>query len=172
MDIVEISSRTWYPSTVSSKIRALRELKKMTAAAQSEGKKVVFTNGCFDLLHCGHLHLLREAKKLGDLLVVALNSDSSIKKIKGPSRPILPETERAELIASLEMVDYVTSFDDPEPFVAIKELRPNVLVKGGDWSKENIVGTDTVEGDGGEVVVIPYMKGYSSTQIIERIRKS
>ena len=93
MDIVEISSRTWYPSTVSSKIRALRELKKMTAAAQSEGKKVVFTNGCFDLLHCGHLHLLREAKKLGDLLVVALNTDSSIKKIKG-SQPSYSPRDR------------------------------------------------------------------------------
>ncbi len=153
------------------KIREIDELKAIVAKAKMEGKKVVFTNGCFDLLHRGHLHLLREAKKLGDLLIVAMNSDHSVKKIKGPDRPILPETDRAELIAALEMVDYVMSFDEPDPYNVIKELRPNVLVKGGDWGKDEIVGADVVEENGGKVAVIPYLEGYSTTQIIERIGK-
>lgn len=132
---------------------------------------MVFTNGCFDLMHRGHLHLLREAKKLGDLLIVGMNSDRSVKKIKGPGRPILPAEERAELLAALEMVDYVTLFDEPDPYAVIKELRPNVLVKGGDWGKEGIVGTEIVEEDGGKVAVIPYLEGYSTTEIIQKIRK-
>lgn len=153
------------------KIGELHEIKAIVANAKKDGKKVVFTNGCFDILHRGHLHLLREAKKLGDLLVVALNTDESVKKIKGANRPIMPESERSELIAALEMVDYVTSFDEPEPYDVIKELRPDVLVKGGDWPKDKIVGADIVEGHGGRVAVIPYLKGYSTTQIIERMCK-
>jgi len=156
---------------VSGKIRELHELKGIVAKAKAKGKTIVLTNGCFDLLHRGHLHLLKEAKKLGDLLIVAMNSDRSVRKIKGPDRPILPEEERAELIAALEMVDYVTSFDNPDPYGVIKELRPNVLVKGGDWDKDKIVGTEVVKGDGGEVAVVPYLEGYSTTQIIERMRK-
>lgn len=153
------------------KIGELHEIKTIVANAKKDGKKVVFTNGCFDLLHRGHLHLLREAKKLGDLLVVALNSDKSVKKIKDANRPILPESERSELIAALEMVDYVTMFDEPEPYEVIKELKPDILVKGGDWPKDKIVGADIVEGQGGRVVVIPYLKGHSTTQIIERMCK-
>ncbi|MCH8055095.1 MAG: D-glycero-beta-D-manno-heptose 1-phosphate adenylyltransferase [Deltaproteobacteria bacterium] len=156
---------------MSGKIRELHELKGIVAKAKAKGKTIVLTNGCFDLLHRGHLHLLKEAKKLGDLLIVAMNSDRSVRKIKGPDRPILPEEERAELIAALEMVDYVTSFDNPDPYGVIKELRPNVLVKGGDWDKDKIVGTEVVKGDGGEVAVVPYLEGYSTTQIIERMRK-
>ncbi len=156
---------------MSGKIRELHELKGIVAKAKAKGKTIVLTNGCFDLLHRGHLHLLKEAKKLGDLLIVAMNSDRSVRKIKGPDRPILPEEERAELIAALEMVDYVTSFDNPDPYEVIKELRPNVLVKGGDWDKDEIVGTEVVKGDGGEVAVVPYLEGYSTTQIIERMRK-
>lgn len=152
------------------KIRAVQELKAVVTQAKTEGRKVVFTNGCFDLIHRGHVYLLREAKKLGDLLIVGLNSDSSIKKIKGPGRPILPEADRAELIAALEMVDYVTLFDEPDPFNVIQELRPNVLVKGGDWSRDAVVGRDIVEKDGGTVAVIPYLEGHSTTELIERMR--
>ena len=169
--LVEIDPRTCYPSNVRGKIGAVHELAAIVAKVKREGKKVVFTNGCFDLLHRGHLHLLREAKKLGDLLVVALNSDSSAKKIKGADRPILSETERAELIAALEMVDYVTLFDESDPYKLIKELKPDVLVKGGDWPKNEIVGADIVEEQGGKVAVIPYLKGYSTTRIIERMCK-
>lgn len=169
--VVEIDRRTCYPSTVRGKIGELHEIEIIVAKAKQDGKRVVFTNGCFDLLHRGHLHLLREAKKLGDLLVVALNSDSSVRGIKGTERPILPESERAELIAALEMVDYVTSFDEPDPYSAIQALRPDVLVKGGDWSKNDIIGADIVEGHGGRVAVIPYLKGYSTSEIIERTGK-
>ena len=167
---IEIVPMTCYPSNVSRKIRKLDELKTIVAKAKTKGQKVVFTNGCFDLLHLGHLYLLREAKKMGDLLVVALNSDSSVKKIKGPKRPILLETERAELLAALEVVDYVTSFDEPDPHRVIEELRPDVLVKGGDWPKEQVIGRDVVEKNGGKVAVIPYLQGHSTTQIIETIR--
>ncbi|MBI2350591.1 MAG: D-glycero-beta-D-manno-heptose 1-phosphate adenylyltransferase [Deltaproteobacteria bacterium] len=147
----------------------LHEISAIVANAKKDGKKVVFTNGCFDILHRGHLHLLREAKKLGNILVVALNSDNSVGKIKGMGRPIVPESERAELIAALEMVDFVTLFDEYEPYNAIRELKPDVLVKGGDWGKKNIVGAEIVEQNGGRVAVIPYLKGYSTTQIIERM---
>jgi rfaE bifunctional protein nucleotidyltransferase chain/domain len=154
---------------VQGKIKSVEELKAVVSGAKTQGKKVVFTNGCFDLLHRGHLHLLREAKKLGDILIVAINNDLSVKKIKGPKRPILPEVDRAELIGALEMVDYVTLFDEADPYRLIKELRPNVLVKGGDWTRERIIGGDVVEKEGGRVVAVPYLEGYSTTQMIERM---
>jgi D-beta-D-heptose 7-phosphate kinase/D-beta-D-heptose 1-phosphate adenosyltransferase len=157
---------------VQEKLKAIDELKNIVAAAKASGKKVVFTNGCFDLLHRGHLRLLCEAKKLGDVLVVALNSDESVKSIKGPGRPIVPLDERAELLAALEPVDYVTSFDETEPRRLIRELQPHVLVKGGDWSREQVVGKEIVESYGGKVAVVPYARGYSTTEIIERIRKA
>ena len=141
----------------------------MVSGAKAEGKKVVFTNGCFDLLHRGHLHLLREAKKLGDILIVAINNDLSVKKLKGPKRPILPEADRAELIGALEMVDYVTLFHEADPYHLIKELQPNILVKGGDWTTERIIGGEVVEKEGGRVVAVPYLDGYSTTQMIERM---
>lgn len=150
----------------------MASLKKVLAEARAKGEKVVFTNGCFDVLHGGHLHLLREAKKLGDLLVVGLNSDSSVKAIKGPDRPVLPESDRAELIAALEMVDYVILFGEPDPYRLIRELRPDVLVKGGDWQKQAIVGADIVESAGGKVAVVEYLRGHSTTDIIERMRKN
>ena len=153
------------------KVKKREALKTIAAKARTEGKKIVFTNGCFDLLHAGHVRLLREAKKLGDLLIVALNSDSSVREIKGPDRPILPEEERAELIAALEMVDYVTLFDEPDPLNVLRELRPDVLAKGGDWAEDKIVGRECVESYGGKVAVIPYLKGHSTTEIIERMRK-
>ena len=155
---------------VSGKLKSLDELKSIVAEAKAKGKIVVFTNGCFDLLHRGHVHLLREAKALGDLLSVALNSDTSVKAIKGPARPILPETDRVELIAAMEMVDYVVLFEEPDPYNAIDALRPKVLVKGADWSSEEIIGADIVRGDGGKIVVLPYLKGFSTTAIIAKIR--
>ncbi len=160
-----------YRLNVRPKIKEIDELKEIVSKAKRDGKKAVFTNGCFDVLHCGHLHLLSEAKKLGDLLIVALNSDRSVRKIKGESRPVFSEGERARLIAALEMVDYVTLFEEPDPGKLIEKLRPNVLVKGGDWDKKEIVGADVVEGDGGKVVVIPYLEGYSTSRIIERMCK-
>ena len=153
-----------------TRLKASDELKTLTAAARTNGKIVVFTNGCFDLLHRGHIYLLREAKALGDLLVVAINSDQSVKAIKGPTRPILAETDRLELIASMEMVNYVLLFDEPDPYNIISILRPDILVKGGDWSTEEVVGGDLVQGNGGKVVVVPYLKGFSTTEIIAKIR--
>lgn len=153
------------------KVKTREGLKAIAAKAKREGKKIVFTNGCFDLLHVGHLHVLREAKKLGDTLIVALNSDSSVKQIKGPGRPILPEGERAELIAALEMVDYVTLFDEPDPLNVIQELKPDVLAKGGDWAADKIIGREFVESYGGKVAVINFLQGRSTTDIIERMRK-
>ena len=153
------------------KVKKRQALKTIAARAKNEGKKIVFANGCFDLLHVGHVQLLREAKNLGDILIVALNSDRSVRQIKGPDRPILPEKERAELIAALEMVDYVTLFDEPDPLNVIRELRPDVLAKGGDWAEDKIVGREFVESYGGRVAVIPFLKGHSTTEIIERMRK-
>jgi len=132
-------------------------------------KKVVFTNGCFDLLHRGHLEVLSQARALGDVLVVAINSDASIVRLKGPDRPIINESERAELLAGLRVVDYVIIFDEDTPLEMITFLRPNVLVKGGDWGENEIVGSDVVEALGGKVVRVPVIEGSSSTNIIARM---
>lgn len=155
---------------MSDKLRSLDELISITAQARQKGKAVVFTNGCFDLLHRGHVHLLRQAKAAGDLLIVALNSDRSIKTIKGPARPILPEADRAELIGAMEMVDYIVIFDEPDPYKLIAAIQPTVLVKGGDWSETEIIGADLVARWGGRVAVVPYLKGFSTSEMIERIR--
>jgi len=157
---------------VSGKVRRLDELRTIVKQAQAEGKKIVFTNGCFDLIHSGHLHLLRQARTLGDMLVVAVNADQSVRALKGPQRPVLSEVGRAELIAALEMVDYVIVFDELDPCTILKELKPDVLVKGGDWPVDKVVGRDLVEQDGGTVVVIPYLEGHSTTKIIERMQRN
>jgi D-beta-D-heptose 7-phosphate kinase/D-beta-D-heptose 1-phosphate adenosyltransferase len=156
---------------VSGKLKNLDELAAIAAEARQMGKSVVFTNGCFDILHRGHVHILRQAKAAGDLLIVALNSDRSVKEIKGDKRPVLPETDRIELIGAMEMVDYIVVFDEPDPFKLIAAIKPNVLAKGGDWSSEKIVGADLVAQAGGRVEVIPYLKGFSTSEIIERIMK-
>ena len=152
------------------KLKNLDELTVIAAKAKACGQIVVFTNGCFDLLHRGHVHTLRRAKAAGDMLIVALNSDRSVKSIKAPQRPILPETDRIELIAAMEMVDYVILFDEPDPYRLIEAIKPQVLAKGGDWSSDKIIGADIVEAAGGRVEVIPYLKGFSTTEIIERIK--
>jgi rfaE bifunctional protein nucleotidyltransferase chain/domain len=158
------------PDNVSGKLKTLDEAAAIAARARKNGKSVVFTNGCFDLLHRGHVHTLRQAKATGDLLIVGINSDRSVKSIKGAARPILPETDRVELIAAMEMVDYVVLFDEPDPYQVIAAIKPNVLAKGGDWSTDKIVGADIVAQNGGRVEVIPYLQGFSTTEIIERIR--
>ena len=134
-----------------------------------EGRTVVFTNGCFDLMHPGHVRYLRQARALGDALIVGLNSDRSVRELKGPSRPIMSETERAEVMAALGCVDYVTIFDDETPREIIAALLPDVLVKGGDWSVDNIVGRDEVEAAGGKVLSLPFVDGCSTSDLIERI---
>ena len=135
-------------------------------------EKIVFTNGCFDILHAGHIHLLREAKNLGDRLLIGLNSDQSVQNLKGPDRPFNTEDARASVLESLSMVDEVTIFQEDTPHELVKEIIPHVLVKGGDYSIENVVGADTVRASGGKVVLIPILKGYSTSDIITRIRKS
>ena len=135
------------------------------------GKIVVFTNGCFDLLHVGHVRYLTAAKAEGDLLVVGLNSDASIKLIKGRQRPIVEQAQRSEILASLQIVDYVTFFDEPDPLALIQRLKPAVLVKGADWSADDIVGSDFVKSRGGRVVRVPLVKGISNSNIIKLIVK-
>jgi rfaE bifunctional protein nucleotidyltransferase chain/domain len=155
---------------VSGKLKNLNEIADIAAQARKNGQSIVFTNGCFDILHRGHVHILREARACGDLLIVGINSDRSVKSIKGASRPILPETDRVELIGAMEMVDYIVLFDDPDPYRLIAAIKPNVLAKGGDWNADKIVGADVVAENGGRIAVIPYLQGFSTTEIIERIR--
>jgi rfaE bifunctional protein nucleotidyltransferase chain/domain len=148
------------------------KLKKLIFKDKKSGKKIVFTNGCFDILHYGHAKYLEQAKSEGDILVVALNSDSSVKKIKGDKRPIINEKKRQGLIAALESVNYVTLFNQETPLKLITLLRPDVLVKGGDWSKDKIIGSDVVLKYGGKVITINFVKGNSTTGIIKKIAQS
>jgi rfaE bifunctional protein nucleotidyltransferase chain/domain len=156
---------------MSGKLKSLDELTAIAAQARKDGQTVVFTNGCFDLVHRGHVHILRQAKAAGDLLIVALNSDRSVKQIKGPKRPIMPETDRIELIEAMEMVNYVILFDEPNPTRLIDAIKPDVLVKGADWSADKVVGAELVEKGGGRVVRVPYLESFSTSEIIERIVK-
>ncbi|MBI4161230.1 MAG: D-glycero-beta-D-manno-heptose 1-phosphate adenylyltransferase [Acidobacteria bacterium] len=141
------------------------------AEARRTGKRVVFTNGCFDLIHAGHLHCLEEARRAGDLLIVGMNGDASVRRLKGPGRPLLPQEERVEVVAGLRAVDLVFLFEADTPLESILAIRPDVLVKGGDWAREEIVGRREVESWGGEVIVVPPRPGLSTTAILERIRK-
>ncbi len=133
-------------------------------------QKIVFTNGCFDVLHFGHVHYLLEARKLGDILVVGLNSDDSVRRLKGPARPINGEKERAFVLAALGCVDYVVLFEEDTPENLIKAVHPDVLVKGGDYALDQIVGADFVRQNGGIVTTIPFVEGYSSTLVIEQLK--
>jgi D-beta-D-heptose 7-phosphate kinase/D-beta-D-heptose 1-phosphate adenosyltransferase len=139
-------------------------------ALRADGKRVVFTNGVYDLVHPGHVHYLQEARRLGDALIVGVNSDRSVRSNKGDDRPLTPETERAEIIAALECVDGVVLFDEDTPHEIIRSLQPDVLVKGADWAEDAIVGREIVEGRGGRVVRIAIEPGYSTSAIINRIR--
>ena len=153
------------------KIKERETLLKIIEGLKAKGKRIVFTNGCFDLLHIGHIRYLEEAKSLGDILAVGMNSDRSVRNLKGANRPILPEEERAEILSGLGCVDYVSIFDEPTPFELISLLRPHILVKGGDWTKETTVGREVIEQSGGNVVIIPFVKGSSTTNLIETILK-
>ena len=154
------------------KIKKLYDLRKTVESLKKNGQKIVFTNGCFDVLHKGHIKLLKKAKSFGDILVVAINSDSSVKKIKGNKRPISRARDRAIVLSAIEAVDYVTTFDEPDPARVIMKLNPDVLVKGGDWDKKEIVGSEYVKSKGGKVYSVPLSKGCSTTSIINRIIKS
>ena len=148
-----------------------QSLQRRLAALRRQGKRIVFTNGCFDLIHPGHVHYLRAARRLGDVLVVGVNSDRSVRRLgKGPGRPLNCEQDRAEVLAALEMVDCVTIFDEEAPYELIRHLQPDVLVKGGDWTPDRIVGADLVRARGGVVKSLPYAKGYSTTTLIRRVR--
>lgn len=151
------------------KIKTKDELQEVLDDLRPRGKRIVFTNGCFDILHIGHVRCLEEAKKLGDILIVALNTDRSIRSIKGPARPFVPEAERAEILSALACVDYVVTFDEPDPLRLISSLKPHVLVKGGDWATEAVVGREVVEKEGGRVVIIPQIEGISTSSIAHRI---
>jgi D-beta-D-heptose 7-phosphate kinase/D-beta-D-heptose 1-phosphate adenosyltransferase len=151
------------------KIKKREELLRTIKDLKAKGKRIVFTNGCFDLLHVGHIRYLEKAKTLGDILIVGVNSDASVQKLKGPERPILPVEDRTEILSGLGCVDYITVFDELDPLALITSLQPNVLVKGGDWTKEQTVGKEVVERSGGEVVIIPFVEGTSTSNLIETI---
>jgi D-glycero-beta-D-manno-heptose 1-phosphate adenylyltransferase len=154
------------------KIVSQEELVQLAAREKLAGQKVVFTNGCFDLIHPGHVRCLAEARALGDMLIVGVNSDRSVRGNKGSGRPLVPERDRAEVIAALASVDYVTIFDEPTPRELISRVLPSILVKGADWAPDQVAGREEVEAAGGRVVSIPLAPGYSTTNLVQRIRGS
>lgn len=155
------------------KVLSRSEVVSALTARRTQGRRVVFTNGCFDLMHVGHTRYLQAARELGDLLVVGVNTDRSVRSLnKGLDRPIVPEHQRAEVLAALACVDYVVLFDEPDPGRLIIEIQPDVLVKGGDWTPDKIIGRETVEARGGVVKTIPLVPGVSTTVLVEKIRSS
>jgi D-beta-D-heptose 7-phosphate kinase/D-beta-D-heptose 1-phosphate adenosyltransferase len=152
-----------------NKIKNIATLKTIIGSLKKQGKRIVFTNGCFDILHKGHIRLLEKAKSLGDILVVAINSDSSVKKIKGPNRPINSAKDRAIVLSAISVIDFITTFNESTPARIIKQLNPDILVKGGDWKKGEIVGENFIESKGGKVCSIPFIKGYSTSRFITEI---
>jgi rfaE bifunctional protein nucleotidyltransferase chain/domain len=154
------------------KIYELRDLVEIRRNFRKRGKKVVFTNGCFDLLHAGHVRLFREAKKQGDVLIVALNDDATVRKLKGVARPIFPLVERWEILEAIDSIDFLTSFSEGTPQKIISELLPDVLVKGGDWEPGEVVGKKEVEAAGGKVVIVPYLEGHSTSSILKKIGRA
>jgi len=155
---------------LNSAILTLEETILRFGREKRNGRRVVFTNGCFDLLHPGHIRSLELARELGDALIVGLNSDASVRQLKGEGRPVIPERERAEILSALESVDAVVIFDDLTPREVISRLLPDVLVKGGDWSGDQIVGREEVEAAGGRVVSVPVVPGYSTSAMLKKIR--
>lgn len=157
--------------TKNPKVVSPAEILRIRKKLRSLGRRVVFTNGCFDLLHAGHVKLFREAKAQGDILIVGVNDDASIGRLKGCDRPIFPLAERMEVLSAVEFIDYVTWFGEDTPRKIIAALVPDVLVKGGDWTPDKVVGRVEVEAAGGKVVIVPYIKGKSTTSVIDRIKK-
>jgi rfaE bifunctional protein nucleotidyltransferase chain/domain len=154
-----------------NKILDRKMLQEKLDTLRNKGKKIAFTNGCFDILHVGHVRYLREAKKTADVLVLALNSDSSVRSIKGEKRPLVGEEERAEILAALEFIDFVTIFPELTPLELINYLKPDIIIKGGDWSEDKVVGRDDVKKWGGRVILIPEVEGKSTTNIVEKIKE-
>jgi len=155
-----------------SKIVTRKNLVQSVTAVRKSGKRVVFTNGCFDILHVGHVRYLAAARSEGDILVVGLNSDQSVKALRKENRPIIPQDQRAEVLAGLGCVDYVTIFNAPDPLILIQAIKPDVLVKGADWAEDKIIGADFVKASGGKVVRVPVIPGISTSRIIQRIIKN
>ena len=152
------------------KVLSQAELVQELNLKRQAGARIVFTNGCFDLLHVGHTRYLQAARELGEVLVVGVNTDRSVRGLKkGTARPIVPDSQRAEVLAALGCVDYVVLFDEPDPYALIRVVQPDVLVKGGDWKPEHIVGRDLVEGRGGRVLAIPLVPGISTTALVQKI---
>lgn len=145
------------------------DIPRVTALQRSEDKRIVFTNGCFDIIHPGHIKLLREARAQGDCLILGLNTDASIKHIKDPRRPILTQEERVDVLSAIDCIDYIALFDEPTPLELIKIIVPDVLVKGGDWTPETVVGAEIVTANGGKVVIVDLKNGFSTTNLIQRI---
>jgi D-glycero-beta-D-manno-heptose 1-phosphate adenylyltransferase len=156
---------------IADKIQTWDQIRVTVESWKAAGQKIVFTNGCFDILHYGHIHYLAQARDLGDRLVIGLNSTASVRRLKGPHRPINDEVTRQTLLAALEFVDAVVEFEQDTPYELIKTVQPDVLVKGGDWRPEQIVGADLVLAGGGEVKSLPFVEGYSTTAIEEKIRE-
>lgn len=154
---------------INKKIKSPQQLVKILTQFRKKGKKIAFTNGCFDILHLGHVTYLESAKKMADILVLALNSDHSVKKIKGSMRPVTKLRERQKIIAALESVDYVTAFSESTPLKLITKLKPDIIVKGGDWRVEDIVGKDFVSSYGGKAVNIKYLKGHSTSDVLKKL---
>ncbi|MDD4310580.1 MAG: D-glycero-beta-D-manno-heptose 1-phosphate adenylyltransferase [Candidatus Cloacimonetes bacterium] len=154
---------------IKNKLIPSAQIADVAASLHRDNKKIVFTNGCFDILHAGHVLYLESAKQLGDILVLGLNSDASVKRLKGETRPIVAQYERSIVIAALEAVDYVVIFDEDTPYQLIKLIQPDVLVKGGDWTVDKIIGSDIVQSYGGDVKSLCYEDGVSSTSIIDKI---
>ena len=155
-----------------SRVLSRQDTRSLIDRRRAAGAVVVFTNGVFDLLHPGHVRYLQQARALGDMLIVGLNSDASVRRNKGPERPINPESERAEVVAALECVDAVVIFDEDTPAEIVRACQPDILVKGADWPADQIVGRDTVEARGGRVVRMPVETGYSTTTLVERIKQA
>ncbi len=153
-------------------ILSQENLLALTEELKSQNQKIVFTNGCFDILHAGHVRYLREAKKLGDILILGLNSDKSVKRLKGSERPINNEENRALVLSALRFVDFVCLFEEDTPYKLIESIKPDFLVKGGDWKENEIVGSDVVKQYGGQIISLPFFKGKSSTEIINKIRSN
>ncbi len=158
-------------SQLSAKVFDWPGIKRQADEWRAQACRIAFTNGCFDLLHYGHIHYLADARSEADVLIVGLNTDASVRRLKGPGRPVQREKSRAHLLAALQMVDAVVVFEQDTPFELIRLIRPDVLLKGGDWSTDQIVGAGLVLADGGQVKSLPFVEGYSSSRIVEKIRK-
>ncbi|MDO8586888.1 MAG: D-glycero-beta-D-manno-heptose 1-phosphate adenylyltransferase [Armatimonadota bacterium] len=167
MNSHESASR--FENTAANKIKRRSELHEIVSRLQSDGKTVVFTNGCFDIMHVGHVRYLEQARALGDCLVVGVNTDASVRIHKGDKRPIVPQFERAEVVAALACVDYVALFSEETPVEIVSELRPNIHVKGGDYTLDQMPEAKVVQDYGGQVILIPLVEGYSTTSILDRI---